>query len=105
MLYATATILYGALSVTLGRTSRRMLAFFLSGVVVPFSITYCFTGDIKAFLIYFLVMVLMVSFQCGWLLLTSNFERKSNEEMTNLAGYGTGEIRLFRCCTEINDLW
>jgi hypothetical protein len=48
MLYATATIPYGALSVTLGRTSRRVLAFFLSGVVVSFSITYCFTGDIKS---------------------------------------------------------
>jgi hypothetical protein len=90
MLYATAAILYGALSVTLGKTARTSVAILLLGLVVSASIAHCFMGDVKSFRRCFLSMVLSVFGQCVWLLSNVVSDAKVKKDVQLLALYGTG---------------
>lgn len=95
MLYATAAILYGALSITLGKATRNSLATLLTGIIIAVSIAHFFIGDIKTFRRTFLAMLLSVLFQCIWLLSARVPDAKVKREAGYLALYGTGETFFF----------
>ncbi|EKD12772.1 uncharacterized protein L3040_006925 [Drepanopeziza brunnea f. sp. 'multigermtubi'] len=67
MLYATAAILYGSLSITMGSTSRKSLATFLTGVIIAASIAHFIICDVQTFRRTFLVMLFTNLGQCIWL--------------------------------------
>jgi hypothetical protein len=92
MLYCTAAILYGALSITLNKTARTSLAISLSGVILVVSITHFFIGDVETFRRTFLVMLLSVFFQCVWLLSARVPDAKVRRQSQYLALYGTGKL-------------
>lgn len=92
MLYCTAAILYGALSITLGNATRKWLAALLSGIIIAFSIAHFVIGDLKTFRRTFLAMLLSVLSQCIWLLSARVPDVKVKREAQDLALYGTGKI-------------
>jgi hypothetical protein len=92
MLYCTAAILYGALSITLGKATRNSLATVLSGIIIAVSIAHFFIGDVKTFRRTFLAMLLSVFFQCVWLLSARVPDAKVKREAQYLALYGTGKL-------------
>jgi hypothetical protein len=94
MLYCTAAILYGALSITLGKATRNSLATFLTGVIIAVSIAHFFIGDVKTFRRTFLAMLLSVLFQCVWLLSARVPDAKVKREAQYLALYGTGKLTI-----------
>ena len=94
MLYCTAAILYGALSITLGKATRNSLATFLSGVIIAVSIAHFFIGDVKTFRRTFLAMLLSVLFQCIWLLSARVPDARVKREAQYLALYGTGKLTI-----------
>jgi hypothetical protein len=91
MLYCTAAILYGALSITLGRGVRNTVATILAGIIVAVSIAHFFIGDVKTFRRTFLGMLISVFGQCFWLLSARVPDAKVKREAQYLALYGTGK--------------
>jgi hypothetical protein len=92
MLYCTAAILYGALSITFGKATRNSLATVLSGIIIGVSIAHFFIGDVKTFRRTFLAMLLSVFFQCVWLSSARVLDAKVKREAQYLALYGTGTL-------------
>lgn len=90
MLYATTATLYGALSITLGGIARQGLAVLLFGVVVTMSIVHCFLGHVKAFRLCFLTMILSVTCQCIFLILTKVPDVNVKRNARSLGIYGSG---------------
>jgi hypothetical protein len=90
MLYATTAILYGALSISLGRTARNFLSILLLGIIVAVSVAHCYMGNVRAFRLTFLAMLLSVFGQCVWLLLAKVSDVKVLRQTRDLALYGTG---------------
>jgi hypothetical protein len=90
MLYTTAAILYGALSITLGSTTRNSLSIVLLGIIVAVSIAHCFLGDVKSFRISFLIMVLSVFLRCLWLLSVRVPDKQVKKDVKYLALCGSG---------------
>lgn len=97
MLYCTAAILYGALSITLSKATRNSLATVLSGIIIAVSIAHFFIGDVRAFRLTFLAMLLSVLFQCVWLLSARVPDVKVKREAQYLAAYGTGKSSFLPC--------
>lgn len=92
MLYATAAIMYGAMSITLGRTTRNSLATLVTGIIIAVSIAHFYINDVKTFRRTFLAMLLSVLFQCIWLLSARVPDAKVKRAAQYLALYGTGKI-------------
>jgi dihydroceramidase len=92
MLSATVTILYGAFGTTLGIRVRRALSLFLPPFVVSLSVANYYLGEPTPFEICFASMVLMVFFQCLWMISTKVLETKVKTEMLKLAAYGAGNL-------------
>jgi len=92
MLSATVTILYGAFGTTLGLRVRRALSLFLPPFLVSLSIANYYLGETKPFELCFASMVLMVFFQCLWMISTKVLEAKAKTEMFKLAAYGAGDL-------------
>jgi dihydroceramidase len=92
MLSATVTILYGAFGTTLGIRVRRALSLFLPPFLVSLSVANYYLGEPKPFELCFASMVLMVFFQCLWMISTKVLETKVKTEMFKLAAYGAGDF-------------
>jgi dihydroceramidase len=92
MLSATVTILYGAFGTTLGIRVRRALSLFLPPFLVSLSVANYYLGEPKPFELCFASMVLMVFFQCLWMISTKVLETKVKTEMFQLAAYGAGDL-------------
>ena len=92
MLSATVAILYGAFGTTLGLRVRRALSLFLPPFLVSLSIANYYLGETKPFELCFASMVLMVFFQCLWMISTKVLEAKAKTEMFKLAAYGAGDL-------------
>jgi len=92
MLSATVTILYGAFGTTLGLRVRRALSLFLPPFLVSLSVANYYLGETKPFELCFASMVLMVFFQCLWMISTKVLEAKAKTEMFKLAAYGAGDF-------------
>ncbi|KAL2064069.1 hypothetical protein VTL71DRAFT_4563 [Oculimacula yallundae] len=88
MLYATATIIYGAFTVTIGDAGRRALSVIATIAIVAVSIIhYCLSIE-RAFRIFFTSMVLVGFLQCVWLLSTRISDPVALKGMKKLAFYG-----------------
>ena len=94
MLYATAGILYGALSITLRSGARKWLAALLFSLTALASGTHCFLGHVKAFRLCWLFMILSFFGQCVWLLSTKVLDAKVKKLVVSLALHGSGTSKL-----------
>ena len=92
MLSTTISILYSALSITLGSDARIALATRLAGVAFLISVNHVIIGDIERFRLWFLFLVLGTFAQCVWLLLAKVPNIKVKREAQQLATYGTGSF-------------
>ncbi|KAH6712060.1 ceramidase [Leptodontidium sp. MPI-SDFR-AT-0119] len=88
MLYATATIIYGAFTVTIGETGRRVLSVIVTIATITVSIIhYCLSIE-RAFRLFFTSLVFIGFLQCVWLLSTRISDRVVMKGMKQLALYG-----------------
>jgi dihydroceramidase len=90
MLYATVAILFAAFSITLDRNSRLVLGTVLACFALCASIANGYLDDEDSFQFLFAVMVVVVFFQCGWLVWRRVSHRHVAREMLWLGSYGTG---------------
>lgn len=88
MLYATAGILYGALSITLGSSVRRTVAALLTAGVIALSIAHTFLGNVTVFRLTWLAMLLTVTSQLIYLVSAKVPDKKVASEVKLLATYG-----------------
>jgi hypothetical protein len=93
MLFTTISILYGALSITLGSDARIALATLLAGVAFLISVNHVVVGDVECFRLWFLFLVLGTFAQCVWLLSAKVPNIKVKREAQQLATYGTGSFQ------------
>jgi hypothetical protein len=93
MLFTTISILYGALSITLGSDARIALATLLAGVAFLISVNHVVVGDVERFRLWFLFLVLGTFAQCVWLLSAKVPNIKVKREAQQLATYGTGSFQ------------
>ncbi|KAG4442512.1 hypothetical protein IFR05_002012 [Cadophora sp. M221] len=88
MLYATATIIYGAFTVTIGETGRRALSVIVAIAIIAVSIIhYCLSIE-RAFRLFFTSLVFIGFLQCVWLLSTRISDPVVMKGMKQLALYG-----------------
>ncbi|KAG9241676.1 ceramidase [Calycina marina] len=90
MLYATAGILYGTLSITLGASARKSLAILMPFFITGVSIAHACLGNVTLFRMTFLSLILSV---LGWLTYLVNFrvpDAKVRKDAACLTGYGAG---------------
>ncbi|KAH7348731.1 ceramidase [Rhexocercosporidium sp. MPI-PUGE-AT-0058] len=88
MLYATATIIYGAFTVTIGDSGRRTLSVIVTIAIVAVSIIhYCLSIE-RAFRLFFTSLVFIGFLQCVWLLSTRISDPVELKGMKRLALYG-----------------
>ena len=99
MLFTTISILYSALSITLGSDARIALATLSAGVAFLISVNHVIIGDVERFRLWFLFLVLGTFAQCVWLLSAKVPNMKVKREAQQLATYGTG---LFQYPSTIN---
>jgi hypothetical protein len=93
MLFTTVSILYGALSITLGSDARIALATLLAGVAFLISVNHVVVGDVERFRLWFLFLVLGTFAQCVWLLSARVPNINVKREAQQLATYGTGSFQ------------
>jgi len=90
MLYATAGILYGALSITLVGSAKQSLAIILTVTITAVSFAHAMLGHVTAFRLCFLMMVLSVFGQLLYLVSSKVPDPKVRKEGTLLALFGAG---------------
>lgn len=88
MLYATAGILYGALSITLTSSVRKSLAVLLTTLIIAISIAHALLGHVTAFRLTFLTLLLCVIGQLSWLVSTKVPDAQVRRDGKLLTGYG-----------------
>lgn len=94
MMYATAAILYAAMSITLGPETRRFLGGSVGFIAIASSLVHYRLNHTPGFQTLFGLMVVTVFSQCVWLL---NFKVKNLDavkDMKHLALYGAGRCSL-----------
>ena len=91
MLYATAGILYGVLSITLDPSGRKQLASFLVVAIVAISIAHSILGHIKTFRACFGLMVLSIFGQLVFLVLKKVEDSKMKRDCAYLIFFGAGK--------------
>lgn len=87
MMYATASILYAALSVTLGSDARIVLAIFVACVAFTASLMHYSLDYTPGFQMVFGLMILTVFCQCVWLV-SNKVNGRAAKDMKRLAVYG-----------------
>ncbi|KAH7416877.1 ceramidase [Cadophora sp. MPI-SDFR-AT-0126] len=88
MLYATATIIYGAFTVTVGEAGRRKLSIVVSIAIFAVSVVhYCLSIE-RMFRLFFTSLVFIGFLQCIWLLSTRISDPVVLKGMKQLALYG-----------------
>lgn len=88
MLYATATIIYGAFTVTIGEAGRRKLSILVSIAIFAVSVIhYCLSIE-RMFRLFFTSLVFVGFLQCVWLLSTRISDPVALKGMKQLAFYG-----------------
>lgn len=91
MLYATATIIYGAFTVTVGEAGRRKLSIVVSIAIFAVSVVhYCLSIE-RMFRLFFTSLVFIGFLQCIWLLSTRISDPVVLKGMKQLALYGFGK--------------
>ncbi|KUJ19150.1 alkaline phytoceramidase [Mollisia scopiformis] len=88
MMYATASILYAALSVTLGPEARRFLGISVACIAFSASLLHYCIDYTPGFQGVFGLMVWTVFCQCVWLVSTKVTDRDAVKDMKGLALYG-----------------
>ncbi|XMA20002.1 hypothetical protein WAI453_012793 [Rhynchosporium graminicola] len=91
MLYATATIIYGAFTLTIGDAGRRALSITVTITIVAVSIIHNCLSIERAFRLFFTSMVFVGFLQCVWLLSTRISDLVALKGMKRLAFYGFSE--------------
>ncbi len=91
MLYTTATIFYGAFTVTMEELGRKSFAAILFIAIGMISIIHYLTSIELVFRIFFGTMVFVVFLQCIWLLSTRVSDDAVFKGMKLLALYGAGK--------------
>lgn len=102
MLFATAAILYGALSIGIKGKARTFVAVLLSTLVVAIAAVHSIWGNVKAFRLCFLTMVLSVFIQCVFTLPAKVPAADVRRNARNLALYGSGWHSAFFCPSPLN---
>jgi uncharacterized membrane protein len=95
MLYATAGMLYGSISITLSQPLKKALAVFLTVGIFAVSVGHALLGHVSAFRTTFVCMVLIVTGQLIYLVSTKLPDPKIKQEGKYLALYGTGGLFAF----------
>lgn len=90
MLYATGTIAYAALSVSLGPETRRLLGMLVAVISVGVSLVHYCLNHTVGFQTVFGTMVGAIFCQCVWLVSTKVKDPKAVNNMKRLALYGAG---------------
>jgi len=92
MLCATAGILYGAASITLGPSAQSYLAILLTTVSVAISTAHCLLGHVTAFRIGFVFLVLLVVAQLIFLVMFKISDPIVKRNARLLTLYGVGKL-------------
>lgn len=91
MLYATATIIYGAFTVTIGDAGRQALSTIVAIAIVAVSIIHYCLDAVQAFRTFYTSLVFIGFLQCVYLLRTRISDPVVLKEMKQLALYGFSE--------------
>lgn len=90
MLFATAAILFGVLSITFTGKVQTLLAVLISAVIIAIGIAHCYYGDVTAFRIWFLFMIQFIFTQCLFILPAKVRVISIRRNARHLILYGSG---------------
>jgi dihydroceramidase len=91
MLYATAAILYAAISISKKGKAKTFAAVLLLVMVVLVSVLHCYLGHVKFFRRCFLGMVVSTFVQCIFVISTKVSDAEVKKDAQKLVVYGSGK--------------